>query len=85
MDVVGKYEWLDHGEVWKKITFLMDVEFDDQGDGEGQPRVNIDSKEQESFVWASEEDVIANKCGGIYLSWTSDEQKQMVLDAFKLL
>jgi 8-oxo-dGTP pyrophosphatase MutT (NUDIX family) len=83
MDVVGKYEWLDHGEVWKKITFLMDVEHDDPGNG--QPRVNIDPKEQASFIWATEEDVIANKCGGISLSWTSDKQKQTVLDAFNLL
>jgi len=83
VDVVGKYEWLDHGEVWKKITFLMDVEHDDQGNG--LPRVSIDPKEQKSFIWATEEDVIANQCDGIFLSWTSDEQKQTVLGAFELL
>jgi 8-oxo-dGTP pyrophosphatase MutT (NUDIX family) len=83
IDVVGEYEWLDHGEVWRKITFLMDVEHDDHLNG--QPRVNIDPKEQASFIWATEEDVVANKCGDISLSWTSDKQKQTVLDAFRLL
>ena len=83
MDMVGEYEWLDHGEVWRKITFLMDVMYDNQGNR--LPQVNIDPKEQASFIWATEEEVIANKCGGTSLSWTSDEQKQTVLDAFKLL
>jgi len=83
MDVVGNYEWLDHGEVWRKITFLIDVEHDEQGNG--QPRVKIDPKEQASFIWASAEDIITNKCGDISLSWTSEEQKQTVLNAFKLL
>jgi 8-oxo-dGTP pyrophosphatase MutT (NUDIX family) len=82
IDLVGKYDWLDRGEVWEKITFLIDVEQEDQG--KGQPRVNIDSKEQASFIWATEEEVIANKCGEVSWSWTSDEQKQTVLDAFKL-
>jgi len=83
VDVAGKYEWLDHGEVWKKITFLMDVEHTDKSNG--QPQVNIEPKEQAGFIWATEEDVIADKCGDISLSWTSDKQKQTVLDAFRLL
>jgi len=83
MDVVGNYEWLDHGEMWRKVTFLMDVEHGDQGNG--LPRVTIDPKEQASFIWATEEDVIADKCGGVSLRWTSEEQKQTVLKAFKLV
>lgn len=82
IDVVGEYEWLDKGEVWKKITFLMGIE--DKG-GNGQPQVVIDPKEQACSVWATKEDVIANSCGGISLSWTSDEQRQTVLSAFELL
>ncbi len=83
MDVVGKYQWLDKGEVWKKVTFLMAIEHDNQGNG--LPQVKIDPKEQACFIWATKEDVVANSSGGISLSWTSDEQKQTVLDAFKLL
>lgn len=83
IDVVGRYEWLHHGEVWRKITFLMGVEHDDQG--KGRPRVNIDPKEHARFVWATEEDVVRDKCGDISLNWTSDDEKQTVLDAFKLL
>lgn len=85
VDVVGKYEWLDRGEVWKKVTFLMDVECDDQGGDDELPRVKIDPKEQASFIWATEEEVVENECGGVSLSWTSDDQKQTVLNAFKLL
>jgi len=83
VDVVGKYEWLDQGEVWRKVTFLIDVEHNDQSIK--QPQVNIDLKEQASFIWATEEDVIANKYDSISFSWTSDEQKQTVINAFKLL
>lgn len=84
-DVVGMYEWLDCGEVWKKVTFLMDVE-SGRGGGEGKlPVVKLDPNEQAGYVWATEEDVVANKCGDIELRWTSDEQKTTVLDAFKLL
>lgn len=83
VDVVGEYEWLDRGEPWKKITFLMVVERSDQIDG--QPQVILDPKEQASFAWATEEEVIANECGTVSLNWTSDEQRQMVLDAFRLL
>jgi 8-oxo-dGTP pyrophosphatase MutT (NUDIX family) len=83
IDVVGKYEWLDHGEIWRKVTFLMDVEHD-ASNGSEQPQVTLDPKEQENFLWATKEDVITNKCGDISLSWTSDEQRQTVLDAFKI-
>lgn len=82
--VVGEYEWLDHGEVWRKIAFLMDVEHEDRGDGL-MPRVEIDPEEQAGFVWAMREDVEAGKCGHVSLGWTSEEQKQTVLEAFKLL
>lgn len=83
-DVVGEYEWLDRGEVWKKFTFLVEVEHDNNQNIE-QPQVNLDPKEQTSFIWATKEDVIANKCDDISLSWTSDKQRQTVLDAFNLL
>jgi 8-oxo-dGTP pyrophosphatase MutT (NUDIX family) len=83
IDVVGEYAWLDRGEVWKKITFLVDV-----GDGDGGGgglRVEIDSREQAGFVWATREDVCRDWCGDVGLRWTSEEQKGMVLDAFSLL
>lgn len=87
-DVVGEYGWLDGGEKWKKITFLVGVEHDGVLRDRFQtppPQVTIDPNEQESFIWATEEDVIANQCGGIALEWTSEEQKETVLDAFKLV
>lgn len=86
VDVVGKYEWLDHGEVWRKVVFLMDVhvEYDDDGNSNGMPRVNIEAREQAGFVWASQEEVMANECGGVALRWTSEEQRQIVLEGFKV-
>jgi 8-oxo-dGTP pyrophosphatase MutT (NUDIX family) len=75
IDVVGGYEWLDQGQVWKKHD----------GRGHEQPQVIIDPKEQASFLWATREDVIANSCGDVALSWTSNEQRQTVLSAFELL
>lgn len=88
VDVVGKYEWLDRGEVWRKVVFLMevDVKHEDGGDGngDGMPRVNIELKEQAGFVWASREDVLKNECDGVALEWTSEEQRQIVLDGFEV-
>ena len=83
IDVVGEYDWLDQGEKWKKVTFLMDIEND--GQGNGQPQVMIDPKEQAGFIWATKEEVVANLCGETPLSWTSDEQRQTVLRSFELL
>jgi 8-oxo-dGTP pyrophosphatase MutT (NUDIX family) len=80
MDLIGEYEWLDHGETWRKITFVMGVE---KG-GEGLPQVTLDPNEQNAFIWATEEDVMANKCGDVDLSFTSEMQKQTILTAFKL-
>jgi NADH pyrophosphatase NudC (nudix superfamily) len=79
-NLVGKYEWLDRGEIWKKVTFLVDVEHE----GNEQPEVKIDPKEQATFLWATEDEVISNKCGDVFLKWTSDDQRRTVLDAFKL-
>lgn len=82
LDVVGEYQWLDRGDVWRKVAFLVEVE---GGEGNEVPKIVVDPKEQEGFVWATEEEVVEGKCGVDVLKWTSDEQKEVVLKAFKLL
>lgn len=81
LDVVGEYEWVDRGKVWRKVTFLVEVE----GDGDGELKVVVDPREQEGFVWATEEEVVVGRCGGVVLRWTSEEQKEVVLKAFGLV
>ncbi|GAM89987.1 hypothetical protein ANO11243_080270 [Dothideomycetidae sp. 11243] len=80
LDVVGTFDWHDGTEVWRKFTFLVGVEHDDR-DG-GLPLVKLDPNEQNAFVWATEEEVVADKCGAVALDWTSEDQKRMVVNAF---
>jgi 8-oxo-dGTP pyrophosphatase MutT (NUDIX family) len=67
VDHVGTYEWLDNGEVWKKIALLIDVHMEpvDRRNTSGMPQVSISPREHAGFVWASQKDVIANECGGL--------------------
>ncbi|KAI1336206.1 NUDIX hydrolase domain-like protein [Xylariaceae sp. FL0016] len=76
-------EWVDGGEHWKKITFMVELEH--SGREDQKPQVQLQATEHVEFVWASEEDVLSNRCGDIPLDWTFEDQKRTVLDAFRIL
>ncbi|KAH9896339.1 hypothetical protein F4778DRAFT_263513 [Xylariomycetidae sp. FL2044] len=84
------------GSVWRKMTFLIRVEGDEEagglgkegngnGDGDSEIVVRLDPNEHEDYVWADEEEVRRDRVGDKVLDWTSPEQKKTVLDAFALV
>lgn len=86
VDVVEDvHQWIDTGEVWRKMTFLVKIAGDGEVNGNGEPVVKLDPNEHEAFAWVTEHEVMEDKCGERVLAWTSVEQKITILDTFKLL
>ncbi|KAI0124797.1 NUDIX hydrolase domain-like protein [Xylariales sp. AK1849] len=73
--------WSDDGLIWRKLTFLVEVE----QNGDDIPKITLDPEEHEDFVWATEGEVLAGRCGDKVFSWISDVQRQTILKAFKML
>ncbi|OHE96807.1 NUDIX domain-containing protein [Colletotrichum orchidophilum] len=69
-------------DAWRKYTYLVEVET--VTDGGGAVQVNIDPEEHENFVWATEEEVRADRCGDVVFEWTSEHQKLDILRAFEI-
>ncbi|KAI0163446.1 NUDIX hydrolase domain-like protein [Pestalotiopsis sp. NC0098] len=69
------------GLIWRKMTFLVDVD----RTGAQEPDVKLDPEEHQAFLWATEEDLLANRHGDITLTWMSEDQRQTILKAFKML
>ncbi|GKT51232.1 uncharacterized protein ColSpa_11413 [Colletotrichum spaethianum] len=67
-------------DAWRKYTYLVEVETAADGD----VQVVIDPEEHEAFVWATEEEVRADRCGEVVLEWTSENQKLDVLKALEI-
>ncbi|KAF6825304.1 nudix domain protein [Colletotrichum plurivorum] len=63
-------------DAWRKFTYLVEVE--DAKD------VVIDPEEHEAFVWATEEEVRADRSGDVEFEWTSEHQKRDILKAFEM-
>ncbi|KAI1259092.1 NUDIX hydrolase domain-like protein [Xylariaceae sp. FL1019] len=59
--------------IWK-FAFIVTVETHD---------VKLDPNEHQSFVWATEDEVRAKKCGDIDLVYTSENQLKEILVAFE--
>ncbi|KAK6072414.1 nudix domain protein [Seiridium cupressi] len=79
--VDDQHLWSEDGLNWRKLTFLVEV----QKTAQGAPEVKLDPEEHEAFVWATEEDVLANCHGDIMFTWISENQRQTILEAFKML
>ncbi|KAK1726085.1 NUDIX hydrolase domain-like protein [Colletotrichum acutatum] len=69
-------------DAWRKYTYLVEVET--SADGGGEAEVEIDPEEHDDFVWATEEEVRADRCGERVFEWTSEHQKLDVLRAFEI-
>jgi 8-oxo-dGTP pyrophosphatase MutT (NUDIX family) len=67
----------DKGTLWRKITFLMEL------DAKEFLEVQLDPEEHVDAVLAAEEDVLAGKAQGRVLEFAYDEHKQTVLDVLK--
>ena len=70
------------GKVVCKYNFLVEI-VDEPGDG-GTVVVRLDSNEHQDHVWATEDEVQTERGGDLDLRFTKAEQKQVVLDAFRI-
>ncbi|KAF2762953.1 hypothetical protein EJ05DRAFT_534401 [Pseudovirgaria hyperparasitica] len=76
---------------WAKIVFWVEVERGADGDGngngngngEGDVVVRLDPKEHQAFVWASEEEVLAGRVGGVEVGFM-EGAREMFVDAFRV-
>ncbi|KAH8678197.1 NUDIX hydrolase domain-like protein [Xylariales sp. PMI_506] len=88
------------GAAYAKVTFLFDVGGSAtgaeassgvrRGSHSGSqhlppPKVTLDPKEHEDFVWATEEDVRRGRSGTRDFTWISETSRQTVLKAFAML
>ncbi|KAK2045207.1 hypothetical protein LZ31DRAFT_260040 [Colletotrichum somersetense] len=67
-------------DAWRKYTYLVEVE----GLAVENVVVVVDPEEHEAFVWATEEEVRAGRCGDVVFEWTSEAQMLDVLRAFEI-
>lgn len=62
-----------------KLNFLVEAKGLDEG-----VTVQLDENEHQHFVWASEDDVRKRACGGVKLEFTTKEQEDVILEAFRV-
>jgi 8-oxo-dGTP pyrophosphatase MutT (NUDIX family) len=85
LDLVDEnHLWSDDGLIWRKMTFLVEVEGPRRG-GDGEPVVTLDPDEHEDFVWATEEEVAAGRSGDRVFTWISEVQRATILKAFGMI
>lgn len=78
VDVIDTLEFDGkEGGRWRKITFLAVL-----SDRE-TPVVQLDAEEHQDAVWATEREVIAEKCEGREIVFAYPEQKVLVLDVLR--
>ncbi|KAK1986718.1 NUDIX hydrolase domain-like protein [Colletotrichum cereale] len=70
-------------DAWRKYTYLVEIETPADG-AAAAAEVVIDPEEHEAFVWATEEEVRAGRCGDVVFEWTSESQRLDVLRAFEI-
>ncbi|KAK1596930.1 NUDIX hydrolase domain-like protein [Colletotrichum navitas] len=70
-------------DTWRKYTYLVEVEAA-AGEEGAAAEVVVDPEEHDAFVWATEEEVRAGRCGRVVFEWTSDAQRLDVLRAFEV-
>ncbi|EFQ26814.1 NUDIX domain-containing protein [Colletotrichum graminicola] len=71
-------------DAWRKYTYLVEVEAPAGEEGAAAAEVVVDPEEHDAFVWATEEEVRAGRCGRVVFEWTSDAQRLDVLRAFEV-
>ncbi|KAL2875091.1 hypothetical protein SGCOL_009662 [Colletotrichum sp. CLE4] len=74
--VKDSHKFFKGRDAWRKYTYLVEVET--------TAKVEIDPEEHEDFVWATEEEVRADRCGERVFEWTSEHQKMDILRAFEI-
>jgi 8-oxo-dGTP pyrophosphatase MutT (NUDIX family) len=68
------------GNLVCKFTFLVEAKSDD----DGKLQVKLDPNEHQNFLWVSEEAFQTGKVGDLELKFTSEEQKAVVAEAFRV-
>ena len=67
------------GKVVCKFNFLVEA----QRGSDGGFNVKLDPNEHQSYLWAAEDEVKAERAGDIELKFTTKGQKAIILDAFE--
>lgn len=79
---MGEFGWADFHkrrqqyEAWHKIVFEVEVKSADS--------VVLDPVEHQDYLFATEEELAADKVGDVPLSWITPPNKAMNLEAFRL-
>ena len=77
---VGEFGWGEFSKrrgkdvVWRKLIFEVEVK---------DENIKLDPVEHQNYLWATEEEVINDKVGDIALSWITQPNKEINLDAFE--
>ncbi|TQN64477.1 hypothetical protein CSHISOI_10943 [Colletotrichum shisoi] len=75
-------------DAWRKYTYLVEIETEAETEAGGRADVVadvvVDPEEHEAFVWATEDEARAGRCGDVVLDWTSENQRLEVLRAFEI-
>ncbi|RDK46564.1 hypothetical protein M752DRAFT_333103 [Aspergillus phoenicis ATCC 13157] len=86
ISMIGEFEWVEpelenpeHGErIWKIFMFLIAID-----DADMQLEINLDPKEHQAYLWATETQIRESLCGTIQLEWMSINQREAILSAFE--
>ncbi|RYP37664.1 hypothetical protein DL767_002837 [Monosporascus sp. MG133] len=62
----------------RKFSFVVGVE-------EGPAEVRLDPAEHVAFLWVTEEEARRGRCGDVALEFTTSRQREVVLEAFKMM
>lgn len=85
LQMVAEFSWearssSDDSEapiIWKIFMFLATVE-----DLETL-EIQLDHQEHQAYLWATEDDIRKDSCGGIQLQWVTTNQNQAILMVFE--
>ena len=86
VDMVGEFEWNEdrfeqaqhEQRIWKIFMFLVNV-----GDDASELNIQLDPREHQAYLWATESEVREGICGDIKLEWMSTNQQKAILAAMK--
>lgn len=76
-ELVGCYKFVTRrlGHWICKFSFMVDVEDYD---------VKLDPNEHQAYVWATEDEARAKRCGDLMLEYTTKDQEDTILKAFSI-
>lgn len=68
----------------RKLNFIVEIDAPSVGSDGDEVDVKLDPDEHEAFIWASEKEVREGKVGDLNLIFTSQPQRDVLLEAFDI-